>query len=142
LPVWSALIDQLRVTAPHAWIVVVGYGTFVRSGGCFPAQPVLPRDADYLQSKLNELDDLQEQLAGKKAIDYFDTRLISRGHDICAAPNDRYIEGFVTTGPLFGCTPMLLASPPWGMRSLAISESPVSGISRLRPITTSPVGRF
>jgi len=99
LPVWSALIDQLRVTAPHARIVVVGYGTFVRPGGCFPAQPVLPRDADYLQSKLNELDDLQQQLAGKKAIDYFDTRLISQGHDICAAPSDRYIEGFVTTRP-------------------------------------------
>ena len=98
LPVWGALIDQLRITAPHARIVVVGYGTFVRPGGCFPAQPVLPRDADYLQSKLNELDDLQQQLAGKKAIDYFDTRLISQGHDICAAPNDRYIEGFVTTG--------------------------------------------
>jgi lysophospholipase L1-like esterase len=98
LPVWGALIDQLRVAAPHARIVVVGYGTFVRPGGCFPAQPVLPRDADYLQSKLNELDDLQQQLATKKAIDYFDTRLISQGHDICAAPSDRYIEGFATTG--------------------------------------------
>ena len=99
LPVWGELIDQLRVTAPHARIVVVGYGTFVRPGGCFPAQPVLPRDADYLQPKLNELDDLQQQLAAKKAIDYFDTRLISQGHDICAAPSDRYIEGFVTAGP-------------------------------------------
>ncbi len=33
LPAWSALIDQLRLTAPHARIVVVGYGTFVRPGG-------------------------------------------------------------------------------------------------------------
>jgi len=99
LPVWGELIDLLRVTAPHARIVVVGYGTFVRPGGCFPAQPVLPRVADYLQPKLNELDDSQQQLAAKKAIDYFDTRLISQGHDICAAPSDRYIEGFVTAGP-------------------------------------------
>lgn len=98
LPAWGALIDQLRLTAPHARIVVVGYGTFVRPGACFPAQPVLPRDADYLQSKLNELDDLQQQLATKKAIDYFDTRPLSQGHDICADPGDRYIEGFATTG--------------------------------------------
>jgi lysophospholipase L1-like esterase len=98
LPMWGALIDQLRVTAPHARIVIVGYGTFARPGGCFPAQPVLPRDSDYLQSKLNELDDLQQQLATKKAIDYFDTRLLSQGHDICASPSDRYIEGFVTNG--------------------------------------------
>jgi lysophospholipase L1-like esterase len=98
LPVWSALIDRLRMTAPHARIVVVGYGTFVRPGGCFPAQPVLPRDSDYLQSKLNELDDLQQQLAAEKRIDYFDTRLLSQGHDICASASDRYIEGFVTNG--------------------------------------------
>ncbi len=98
LAVWGALIDQLRVAAPHAQIVVVGYGTFVRPGGCFPAQPVLPRDADYLQSKLNELDDLQQQLATMKAIDYFDTRRLSQGHDMCASPGDRYIEGFVTIG--------------------------------------------
>jgi lysophospholipase L1-like esterase len=98
LPVWSALIDRVRVTAPHARIVVVGYGTFVQPGGCFPRQPVLPRDSDYLQSKLNELDDLQQQLAAEKGIDYFDTRPLARGHDICASPSDRYIEGFVTTG--------------------------------------------
>jgi lysophospholipase L1-like esterase len=98
LPVWGTLIDELRLAAPHARIVIVGYGTIVRPGGCFPTQPVLSRDSDYLQSKLNELDDLQQQLAANKAIDYFDTRPISQGHDICAAPNDRYIEGFITTG--------------------------------------------
>jgi lysophospholipase L1-like esterase len=98
LPTWGALVDQLRAAAPHARIVFVGYGTYVRAGGCFPEQPVLPRDADYLQSKLNELDDLQQQLAAEKGIDYFDTRPLSDGHDICAAPGERYIEGFVTAG--------------------------------------------
>jgi lysophospholipase L1-like esterase len=98
LPAWAGLVDQLRAAAPHARIVFVGYGTYVRPGGCFPAQPVLPRDADYLQSKLNELDDLQQQLAAEKGIDYFDTRPLSDGHDICADPGDRYIEGFVTVG--------------------------------------------
>ena len=98
LPVWSALIDEVRAKAPHARIIVVGYGIFVRPGGCFPGQPVLPRDSDYLQSKLNELDDRQQQLAAIKGIDYFDTRPLSRGHDICASPSDRYIEGFATSG--------------------------------------------
>jgi lysophospholipase L1-like esterase len=98
LPVWNMLIDGVRVKAPHARIIVVGYGIFVRPGGCFPGQPVLPRDSDYLQSKLNELDDRQQQLAASKGIDYFDTRPLTRGHDICASPSDRYIEGFVTTG--------------------------------------------
>ncbi len=98
LPLWSALIDWVRLKAPNARIVIVGYGTFVRPGGCFPGQPVLPGDSDYLQSKLNELDDRQQQLAGNLGIDYFDTRPLSQGHDICAAPGERYIEGFVTNG--------------------------------------------
>jgi lysophospholipase L1-like esterase len=99
VPVWSALIDELRGKAPKAQIILVGYGVFVRPGGCFPGQPVLPEDSDYLQSKLNELDDRQRQLAAEKRIDYFDTRPLSRGHDMCAPPGDRYIEGYVATGP-------------------------------------------
>ena len=69
-----------------------------RRGGALGAQqaPILPRDSDYLQAKLNELDD--QQLAAEKGIGYFDTHLLSRGHDICASPSDRYIEGFVTIG--------------------------------------------
>jgi lysophospholipase L1-like esterase len=98
LGAWGALIDGVRAKAPHARLVMVGYGTFARPGGCFPEQPVLPRDADYLQSKVDELDDRQKQLAAGKGIDYFDTRPLTRGHDICAAPGDRYFEGFVATG--------------------------------------------
>jgi len=51
-----------------------------------------------LQSKLNELDDRQQQLAATKGIDYSDTRPLSRGHDMCVSPSDRYIEGFVAIG--------------------------------------------
>lgn len=98
LPEWGALIDRIRAAAPHARLIMVGYGTFVRPGGCFPGQPVLPGDSDYLQSKVDELDDRQQQLAAGKGIDYFDTRPLTRGHDICASPGERYFEGFVTTG--------------------------------------------
>jgi lysophospholipase L1-like esterase len=98
LPEWGALIDRIRAKAPHARFIMVGYGTFVRPGGCFPGQPVLPHDSDYLQSKVDELDDRQQQLAASKGIDYFDTRPLTRDHDICAPPSDRYFEGFVTTG--------------------------------------------
>ena len=79
LPVWSTLIDQVRAKAPRARIIMVGYGIFIRPGGCFPDQPILPRDADYLQSKVDELDDRQRQLATEKGIEYFDTRSIIAG---------------------------------------------------------------
>jgi len=96
---WSMLIDQVRAKAPNARIVFVGYGTMVRPGGCFPGQPVLPNDSDYLQARINELDDRQRQLAADKGIEYFDTRPMSQGHDICAPPGDRYIEGYGVKDP-------------------------------------------
>jgi lysophospholipase L1-like esterase len=96
---WSMLIDQVRAKAPNARIVFVGYGTLVRPGGCFPGQPVLPNDSDYLQARINELDDRQRQLAADKGIEYFDTRPMSHGHDICAPPSDRYVAGYGVKDP-------------------------------------------
>jgi lysophospholipase L1-like esterase len=96
---WSMLIDEVRAEAPKARIVFVGYGTLIRPGGCFPGQPVLPHDSDYLQAKLNELDDRQRQLADDKGIEYFDTRPMSQGHDICAPTADRFFEGYGVASP-------------------------------------------
>ncbi|WP_375484720.1 SGNH/GDSL hydrolase family protein [uncultured Mycobacterium sp.] len=99
VPVWAAMIDDVRAKAAGARIILVGYLTYIRPGGCFPDEPVTPTDADYFQSKLNELDDRQKQLATDKHIDFFDTRPLSAGHDMCAAPNERYVEGFVAVNP-------------------------------------------
>ena len=114
VPVWSALVDGVRGKAPNARIILVGYGVFVRPGGCFPGQPVLPGDSDYLQSKLNEVDDRQRQLAAEKGIDYFDTRPLSLGHDICAPASDRYIEGYIATGSAIPLHPNALGAASIG----------------------------
>jgi lysophospholipase L1-like esterase len=99
VPVWAAMIDDVRAKAPAARIIMVGYLTYIRAGGCFPDEPVVPKDADYFQSKVNELDDRQTQLAADKHIDFFDTRPLSVGHDMCAPPDQRYIEGFIAVHP-------------------------------------------
>lgn len=96
VPLWSTMIDQIRAKAPRSRIILVGYGTFIRHGGCFPTQPLLPNDADYLQAKVDEMDDRQRDLAAQKKIEFFDTRTLSQGHDMCAAPAERYVEGYVT----------------------------------------------
>ena len=114
VPMWSALIDAIRDKAPNARIVLVGYGLFVRPGGCFPAQPVLPSDSDYFQAKLDELDDRQQQLAAEKGVDYFDTRPLSQGHDICAPPGDRYVEGVVATAPAIPLHPTAFGAASLG----------------------------
>ncbi|OBK18273.1 hypothetical protein A5636_21535 [Mycobacterium asiaticum] len=97
VPVWANMIDQLRTAAPRARIIMVGYGMFVRPGGCFPDQPLLPPDANYLQAKVDELADRQAHLAAEKRIEFFDTRAMSQGHDMCAPAGERYVEGYVTT---------------------------------------------
>lgn len=95
IPVWEDMVDAIRTRAPGARIVLVGYGTYVRPGGCFGRQPINPRDADYFQAKVDELDEAQRALATRKQVDFFDTRPVSVGHDMCAAAEDRYFEGFV-----------------------------------------------
>ena len=97
VPVWATMIDEVRARAPRARLIIVGYGLLMRPGGCYPDQPVLPHDANYLQSKINELGDRQRQLAADKGIEYFDTRQLTQGHDMCAPAAERYVEGYVTT---------------------------------------------
>lgn len=92
---WSALVDALQDRAPDARIIVVGYATYIRPGGCYPEQPAHPRDADYFQAKVDELNAAQQRLAADKRVEYFDVRALSVGHDMCAPPDQRYIEGYV-----------------------------------------------
>jgi lysophospholipase L1-like esterase len=96
---WSELLAEIRGKAPAARVVLVGYGTYVRPQGCFPDQPINPVDAAYFQARLDELDDRLMQVAAGQGVEFFDTRPLSVGHDICAAPADRYIEGFAPTSP-------------------------------------------
>lgn len=116
VPVWAAMINAVRAKAPRARIVLVGYLTYIRPGGCFPEQPVLPADADYFQAKLTELGERQKKLAAAAGIDYFDTRPLSAGHDMCAPPDERYVEGFEPSHP---------ASPlhPNGLGAKAIGDA-------------------
>ena len=96
---WAALIEAVRAKAPSARIVVVGYGTYIRPQGCFPAEPINPVDAAYFAGKLDELQNLQQRVAADQGVEYFDPRPLSAGHDLCAAPADRYFEGFVPVNP-------------------------------------------
>lgn len=114
VPVWGAMIDDVRAKAPTARIVLVGYPNYIRPGGCFDEQPVLPQDADYFQAKMNELDDRQQQVAAEKGISFFDTRPLSAGHDMCAPPNERYVEGFLTANPAAPLHPNGLGSAAIG----------------------------
>jgi hypothetical protein len=64
-------------------------------------------------------------LAADKKVDFFDTRPLSAGHDMCAAPNQRYVEGFIVANP---------AEPlhPNSMGAAAIGDGLADNISKKR----------
>ncbi len=98
---WEPELDQalteIRDRAPDAEIVVAGYGTYVREGGCWPFQPVWGRDADYIQGSVNLLNDALERQTLAHGGTYVDLAEVSVGHDVCAPPSERYLEGLVPT---------------------------------------------
>ncbi|CAL9657161.1 Lipase 2 [Streptomyces sp. enrichment culture] len=94
-PTFAGVLDRIRQRAPHAEVFVVGYGNAIRPGGCFPIQPVWGVDADYMQGVVSHLDATLRRISQQHGAVFVDTYEPGIGHDMCAAPADRYIEGFV-----------------------------------------------
>lgn len=111
-PNFDNMIKQVKQKSPKADIVLVGYGVYVRKNGCWPTQPLLPTDANYLQSKVDELNETLRQVANENNILFFDTRSVTKGHDSCAAPAQRYIEGVIPLRPALPLHPNEQYSAP------------------------------
>lgn len=98
-PGWGGVLDAIGERAPNAEIVVVGYGTYVRPGGCYGTQPVWARDADYLQASVDAMNDALAAQAEAHGAHFVDVRPVSVGHDACAAPDERFLEGVIPANP-------------------------------------------
>ncbi|WP_330271051.1 SGNH/GDSL hydrolase family protein [Lentzea sp. NBC_00516] len=96
-PEFGTALDEVKRRAPHAKILVTGYGTYIRPGGCYPVQPIWARDSDYLQASVNLLSTTAKAEAEKRGATYVDLAAVSVGHDTCAKPADRYLEGLIPT---------------------------------------------
>ncbi|GAB2464701.1 SGNH/GDSL hydrolase family protein [Streptomyces incanus] len=96
-PAFAAVLDGIARRAPHAEVFVVGYGNYFRTDGCHPAQPFWKQDANHLQGAINHLGTVLKQVAEEHGAAFVDTYTLGIGHDACAAPADRYIEGLVPT---------------------------------------------
>lgn len=96
-PRFDDALAQIRHRAPNAAIVVVGYGTYLRPGGCYPKEPMWVRDADYIQSNVDKLSAMLGSRAAAHGAEFVDLGPVSAGHDVCAAPADKYYEGVIPT---------------------------------------------
>ncbi|EQD85739.1 GDSL-like lipase/acylhydrolase family protein [Saccharopolyspora erythraea NRRL 2338] len=96
-PRFGEALDAIRDRAPNAEVVVVGYGTYIRPGGCYPVQPIWARDADYIQNSVDRLSAMLRAEAAEHGAKFVDIGPLSRGHDTCAAPSEKYFEGVIPT---------------------------------------------
>jgi lysophospholipase L1-like esterase len=98
-PTFDAVLDEIARRAPAAEVFVVGYGNYLRTGGCYPDQPFWSRDATYLQQTIDRLTAVLRRAAEEHRATFVDTYRPGIGHDSCAAPSDRYIEGVTPARP-------------------------------------------
>ncbi|MGW1843087.1 SGNH/GDSL hydrolase family protein [Streptomyces sp. NPDC001966] len=96
-PKLGAVLDAIHQRSPQARVVVTGYGLYIKPGGCWPLQPVLPVDADFLQGSVDRMNAVIAQQSAAHGAEYIDLATPSKGHDSCQAPSDKWVEGYVPT---------------------------------------------
>ncbi|SFQ63734.1 GDSL-like Lipase/Acylhydrolase family protein [Amycolatopsis arida] len=92
-------LDRIQRRAPRARVLVVGYPTVLpaQGPGCWPELPVGVRDVAYLRESLRRLNDMLAQQARSHRAEFVDTARPSVGHDMCAPPGLRWVEGLTRT---------------------------------------------
>ena len=121
-PVFGSALDQIRARAPHAKIVVAGYGTYIRPNGCWPVQPIWDVDANYMQSTVAKLNTVLREQATARGARYVDLAAASVGHDTCAPVGERYLEGLLPTSPAAPLHPNALGMSAFGAAVAAASR--------------------
>ncbi len=98
-PPIAAVLDGIHQRSPRARVLVTGYGLYIKPHGCWPVQPVLPVDADYLQGNVDRLNGVIAAQAAAHGAEYVDVATPSVGHDACRSASSRWIEGYVPLNP-------------------------------------------
>jgi lysophospholipase L1-like esterase len=106
-------ISDIRARAPGAQVWVVGYPSILPDSGpaCWsPLLPVTNGDAVYLRAVERSLNAMLADRAAFGGARYADTYGPSIGHDACALPTVRWIEGLVPLAPAAPVHPNALGS--------------------------------
>jgi lysophospholipase L1-like esterase len=94
-PKVAAVLDGIHAKAPNARVFVVGYTTYLPPGGCYPRVPVWARDADYIQAKIDQLNQVLADAASGHGASYVDIRTPGIGKDVCKSSLIRWTEPFI-----------------------------------------------
>lgn len=94
-PKVAAVLDGIHQRAPGAEVFVVGYTTYLPPNGCYPIVQVWARDANYIQAKIDQLNQVLADAAAAHDATYVDIRTPGIGHDVCSLPVLRWVEPFI-----------------------------------------------
>lgn len=85
---YDTILDEIARRAPAAQVVMVGYPTGIRPGGCLDSQPVRPADATYLQARIDQLNSVMSRAAAAHDDTFVDLAPTTRDHDVCGRQLD------------------------------------------------------
>jgi len=91
----AAVLDGIHQRAPSARVFVVGYTTYLPPNGCYPRVQVWARDANYIQAKIDQLNQVLATESAAHGATYVDIRTPGIGKDVCKSSSVRWVEPFV-----------------------------------------------
>jgi lysophospholipase L1-like esterase len=96
-PKIATVLKEIHTLAPHARILLVNYLDAVplNGKGCYPLVPVQNEDIAYLADKFVEMNNMLGWMATLSHVQVVDVFSATIGHDVCQAPNVRYVEGII-----------------------------------------------
>ncbi|MFD9002282.1 SGNH/GDSL hydrolase family protein [Streptomyces sp. NPDC059582] len=100
-PKVAAVLRAVHARAPHARVLVVGYPDLLPDdgSGCYPSVPFAAKDFPYLRDTGKRVNLMLRLVALTNRAEYVDTYGPTRGHDMCKAPADRWIEPLQPASP-------------------------------------------
>jgi lysophospholipase L1-like esterase len=97
----AAVLAAIHERAPRARVLVVGYPVVLphQGPGCWPLVPIAFGDVPWLRDLLQRLNAVLATAAAAGGAIFVDTYQTSIGHDVCALPGVKWVEGLIPTAP-------------------------------------------
>lgn len=83
---------RIHGLSPKARVLAVNYIAGIPKKGCWPSVPVTDGDMAYLYSTFQKLNAMVARAAARGGAELVDAYTPTIGHDVCQAPNVRYVE--------------------------------------------------
>ena len=99
----AAVLTGIHDAAPSARVLVVGYPDILPTTGhgCWPLVPFAFGDVPYLRGIEIDLNQMLARTAAANNAVFVDTYKATIGHDACAAPSVKDVEGLIPASPAY-----------------------------------------